>query len=154
MARSLPDQNLLPQNVGVNCSYLLKQPNGDRKQQSTATSYGRWRQTRQIKLTGRTPYPHGQYPLSTRFARCKRGPQIERLAAATWARTCIHGCARPTHWGHSGPRNARSSAYNKQIQHRDFSTQLMAQSDGGNRGKLTNNRYTQRKFKLIFSILF
>ena len=50
-----------------------------------------------LELVGSTPWV-------PRIARCKRGLQIARLAAATGARTRVHGNARPTHClcGHSG----------------------------------------------------
>ena len=46
----------------------------------------------------------GSNPWVPRIARCKHGLQITRLAAATGARTRVHGNARPTHClcGHSG----------------------------------------------------
>ena len=53
---------------GVNYQLLAvmywSSPMGNSQLQSTTTSYGQLRQRLQIQLTGRTPHPHGQYPLS------------------------------------------------------------------------------------------
>ena len=42
-------------------------------------------------------HPHGSALWAPRIARCKCELQIPRLAAATGARTSVHGYARPTH---------------------------------------------------------
>ena len=55
---------------GVNYQLLAvitEVANGNFQLQSTTTSYGQWRQRRQIQLTGRTPHPHGQYPMSSTY---------------------------------------------------------------------------------------
>ena len=47
MARSLPVENLLPQNVGsITCSNVLKQPTGELLVAVNHNSYGQWRQRR------------------------------------------------------------------------------------------------------------
>ena len=73
MARSLPVENLLPQNVGSIINYLQWFA-VSHKLQSTTTSYGQWRQRRQIQLTGRIPHPtHGSTPWAPRIAYCNAG---------------------------------------------------------------------------------
>ena len=86
MARSLPVENLLPQNAcGFNYQLLAviysSSPMGSSQLQSTTTSYGQWRQRRQIQLTGRTSHPTGQYPLSSTYCTVQCGLQITKLTA-------------------------------------------------------------------------
>ena len=61
MARSLPVKNLYRRICGVNYQLLaviyISSPMGNSQLLSTTTSYGQWRQRRQIQLTGRTPLP-------------------------------------------------------------------------------------------------
>ena len=108
MARSLPVENLLPQNEGSVIYYLhsnlLKYPNRDplvtvdHNQLLTMAS-----ETVDPIDWSYPPTLLGNTPWAPRIARCKCGPQISRLAAATMARTRVHGDARPTHYlcGHS-----------------------------------------------------
>ena len=60
----------------------------------------------------------GSTPGAPRIARCKRGLQIAKLAAATGARTHVHGYARTTHClcGHSGYEDIFTNVYNITLQ--------------------------------------
>ena len=107
MARSLPVEapglhwakkyyHRIRGQLSTTCSKLLKQPMGNFQLQTPQTA-GQWRQRQQIKLTGCTPYPHGQYPLS---ASC-----IELISAASAGnRPCNlqHARQPPCLCGHSG----------------------------------------------------
>ena len=103
MARILPVENLLPQNMGSIINYLHKSTEVlpvavDHSQLQSMTS------ETVDKIDWQLPHPtQGSIPWAQRIARCKCGLQIARLAAATGMRTCVLGYARPTHClcGHS-----------------------------------------------------
>ena len=106
MARGLPVENLLPQNVGSIINYfsnLLKQPNVellvavDHNQLLTMAS-------ETVIVWSHPPLYTGQYPLSCTYCIVQCGLQITRLAALSEPRTCDLRNARPTHClcGHSG----------------------------------------------------
>ena len=104
MARSLPVENLLPQNVGsTTCSNLLIQP-----ELLVAVDHNQLRRMASetvdpIDWLHPPPYTE-QYPLSSTYYTVQCGLQITRLTALTEIRTCDLRNAWPTHClcGHSG----------------------------------------------------
>ena len=92
MAKSLPVENLLPQNVGsiINqLQQLQKQPNGELQ---VAVNHNQLRTMASetvdpINWSNPPPYT-GQYPLSSTYCTLQCGLQITRLAALSQPRTC------------------------------------------------------------------
>ena len=123
MARSLPVENLLPQNVESIINYLQEYteaaqwetPSSSRPQSATDNGVRHGRSSCLVA----PPTLMGSTHWATRIARCKRGLQIARLAAATRARTGVHGYARPIHClcSHSGYEQgkAKKSLYERVI---------------------------------------
>ena len=101
MARSLPVENLLPQNVGSIINYLQSftevaqwgAPSCSRPQPATDKAS---ETVDPIDWSHPPPYT-GQYPLSSTYCTVQCGLQITRLAALSQPRTCDLRNAGPTH---------------------------------------------------------